>query len=354
MTLDIWIATPAGTLGQGGIDRLMADVRRSLDGCDDGVRVRFVSTRGRRGIWSAPFVFAAALLDLVVARLLGRVDLVHINIASKGSTYRKLVLASLCRLLGVPYQLHLHGARYRQFYASTSPLIARWIRHMYRKAERVFVLGSVWADFIGKEMGVDPARLVTLPNATTRPQAAATVTDIPTILFLGRLDQRKGVDDLVAALGSLPDTGWRAVIAGDGDIDRVRGEIDARGLGNRIEVPGWVGSDDVARLLANAAILVLPSYDENLPISVIEGMAYGLGVVATPVGAVRDIIVDGETGLLVEPGDHAGLAAALGGLIEDPDLRRRLGENARRFHAEQLEIGAYTERLVRQWREGAR
>ena len=75
------------------------------------------------------------------------------------------------------------------------------------------------------------------------------------------------------------------------------------GLVSRVAVPGWVGSDGVERLIANSSILVLPSFVENLPMSVIEGMAAGLAVVATPVGAVEEIIEHEKTGLLIPPGD---------------------------------------------------
>ncbi|MFY9658503.1 MAG: glycosyltransferase, partial [Methylocystis sp.] len=123
------------------------------------------------------------------------------------------------------------------------------------------------------------------------------------------------------------------------------------GLEERIELPGWVGPEEARRLLAEADILVLPSRDENLPMSVIEGMANGLAVVTTPVGAIEDIIIPEETGLLVPPGDARALAGALQRLILAPDLRAKLGSSARAFHAQHLEISAYYRRLLEIWRE---
>jgi glycosyltransferase involved in cell wall biosynthesis len=87
--------------------------------------------------------------------------------------------------------------------------------------------------------------------------------------------------------------------------------------------------------------------------SVIEAMAAGLAVVTTPVGAIEDIISNGETGLLVPPGDIDALTAALLRLLEDAALRRRLGEAARAAHAERLAIGPYVARLEAIWREVA-
>jgi glycosyltransferase involved in cell wall biosynthesis len=114
-----------------------------------------------------------------------------------------------------------------------------------------------------------------------------------------------------------------------------------------------VGPQGVADLLAQAHILVLPSFDENLPMSVIEGMAHELAIVTTPVGAVEDIIEDGVTGLLVPPGDAKALARALTRLITDTALRKALGRAAGAFHEEHLEIERYVVRLQRIWSETA-
>ena len=119
-------------------------------------------------------------------------------------------------------------------------------------------------------------------------------------------------------------------------------------------MPGWVDSVRVEALLRAANILVLPSFAENLPMSVIEALAHGAAVVCTPVGALPDIIEHEKTGLIVKPGDVEGLASALGRLIDDQDLRRRLGENAKALHRAQLDIEVCAERLIAIWSDAVR
>ena len=119
-------------------------------------------------------------------------------------------------------------------------------------------------------------------------------------------------------------------------------------------MPGWVGPEQARALLASSDILVLPSFDENLPMSVIEGMSAGLAVVATPVGAVEDILSDGDTGLLVPPGDPAALADALRKLVQDPQLRRKLGHAAQDYHRRHLDMAPYMARLTAIWTEALR
>lgn len=350
------VVTPLGRGGQGGIDRIMDGVRDRLaaDPPDD-LDVSFVTTRGQGHI-AASVPLVAAVLLRVAGRAAGLgPDVAHVNLSTQGSTLRKLVVTAALRLAGLPYVLHLHGSGYDAYWTRAPERLARRIDAMFAGAARILVLGRVWRDLVLARVPDAADRVTILPNATAAPQVGPMAGPGPVaILFLGHVGPRKGVPDLVAALAKLPPVpAWRAVIAGNGAVEQTRAEIGRAGLADRVTLPGWVGPAEVERLLGAADILVLPSFEENLPMSVIEGMAHGLAVVTTPVGAVSDIMVDGETGLLVPPGEPARLAEALRSLVEDGALRRRLGDAARAFHREHLEIGRYTERLVSVWRSVA-
>jgi glycosyltransferase involved in cell wall biosynthesis len=225
---------------------------------------------------------------------------------------------------------------------------------MFIDAARVIVLGEVWRRFVAEQVPAAADRIVILPNATRATRLLHEPASDVRILFLGRIGPRKGVPQLIEALSGLPhEVAWSAVIAGDGDLSESQAQITALGLSERVTLPGWVGPADVEVLFARSDILVLPSFDENLPMSVIEAMAAGLAVVTTPVGATEDIIAHGETGLLVPPGEVPPLREAIARLVADPELRFRLGEAARKVHAERLEITPYVDQLRRIWQEAA-
>lgn len=355
--LNVLVATPGGGTGQGGIDRIMAALAREIERqAPADMDVRLMATRGNGPAALSGFHLLRFCAAMARARLSGRLDVVHINLASYGSTYRKLVVAALARALRLPYVLHLHGGRYRSFWSDKDGFLPRRIRAMFRGASRVIVLGSPWRAFVAGRVPETTARIVTLPNATEPPRLPhAGGGENVHIVFLGRLVASKGVPQLVEALAGMRERpGWRATIAGDGPEEELRRDIAARGLADRVAVPGWLGGEDVARLLAAGDILALPSLEENLPISIIEAMAGGLAVVATPVGAVEDIVRDGQTGLLVPPGDAASLAGALIRLVEDRALRERLGRAGQALHRECLTIAPYAERMLSLWREAAR
>lgn len=351
--LRVVVTTPLGPQGRGGIDRLMDSLRDALPDTSN-VEITSLTTRGPGSILVSPFFFFIALSRLTQIRVRGGCDLIHINLASRGSTWRKLILARWARILGIPYVLHLHGALYREFFEDARPWQQRLIRSMFVNARRVIVLGSPWRDFVVKARLAEPNRVALLPNASPRGAPSHRLHgERCQLLFLGRLGQRKGSEDLIRALGELSHrSDWCAVLAGDGEVERARALVAALGL-TQVQIPGWCDARATETLLRSSAILVLPSYAENLPMAVIEGMGHGLAIVTTPVGATLDIVQEGHTGLLVKPGDVQGLVSAITRLLDDPALRESLGRNAWEYHASNLSLPAFCERLVLNWREVA-
>jgi glycosyltransferase involved in cell wall biosynthesis len=174
-------------------------------------------------------------------------------------------------------------------------------------------------------------RTVVIPNAVDlaalRPSPPRR-RERPRLLAVGRLRAPKDFTTFVCALGMLPPGSFEAVIVGEGPDRRpLEAEIDALGLAGRIRLAGE--RRDVPDLLADADVFVLPSRSEGHPVAVLEAMAAGLPVVASRVGGIPEQVSHGETGLLVEPGDPRGLAAALRRLVAEPSLRLRLGAAGR-------------------------
>jgi glycosyltransferase involved in cell wall biosynthesis len=152
-----------------------------------------------------------------------------------------------------------------------------------------------------------------------------------TLLFLGRLGERKGSYDLLRAVASISDDfpDLKLLMGGDGEIEKIRVEAQRLGIADKVELLGWVRGPDKTALLTRASVYVLPSYNEGLPMSVLEAMAAGLPVISTPIGGIPEAVTDGVEGNLVKPGDVDAFSAALRRLLSDPSLRRQMGEAAR-------------------------
>lgn len=355
--LRVLVATPYGRDGMGGIDRLNDSIFEILE-AEPGEMLELdrLVTRGKGSLLQAPFVFAAAMARFVWLAARGRVDVLHIHISGHGSSYRKAILGHTARLMGVPYTLHLHGVNYREFWAGSNAVFRSLLDAAYRNSARVIVLGAFWADVIKER--VSDARVTILPNATPavapyekphKPDGGVQIT------FLGQLGSRKGSPQLIEALSRLKDhASWTAVLAGDGEIEQTKSLIAQHDLSDRIEVPGWIGVEKRASVMQTSDVLVLPSFAENLPMVILEAFSHGIPVIATPVGAIPEVIIDGENGLLVEPGDVDGLTEAIKTVIEQPELRAKMGAKARQDHGERFELGGYARQLAGIWRACAR
>lgn len=349
----VMVLTPRGRGGTGGVDRLMDGLRPLLAARAD-VDVRFVVTRGRR-LWASPVKGALAMGRLTAASALLRVDLVHVNLGARLGCYRKMALIAIPRLFGTPYVLHLHGSAFETFWQAAPGFAQRRIDRLFQGAAQVIVLGEAGRNLVISRVPEAASRVTVLRNATAEIVRRKDASDLTIqVLFLGEVGPRKGVSVLIEALGRLAtQTPWRAVIAGDGDVSAARRLVERLGLAGRVGLPGWVGAAEVERLLATSDILVLPSFEETLPMAVIEAFGAGLAVIATPVGAVPDVVRPDETGVLIAPGDVVGLAQAIGALIEDPARRERLGAAAKAYHGKHLALAPYADRMIGLWRRSA-
>jgi glycosyltransferase involved in cell wall biosynthesis len=186
--------------------------------------------------------------------------------------------------------------------------------------------------------GHDLSRLLAMPAGAAGGRADFGWSDRHVVMgYVGRLVAIKDLTTLVAAFAAVARTrdDVRLLIAGDGG-ERERLERLASDLGVRAAVAfaGW--QTDLARLYATIDIVLLTSRNEGMPASLIEGMAAARAVVATRVGGVPELVADGQTGVLVSPGDIAAIADAMARLADNPALRRSLGEAARRAIGERF------------------
>jgi glycosyltransferase involved in cell wall biosynthesis len=163
--------------------------------------------------------------------------------------------------------------------------------------------------------------------------------------LVAQKDQRTLVEAAPAILEPFPEA--RFVVVGDGPL---RADLERRAAGLPFEFTG--GRGDVPDLLAGFDVFAFPSLYEGLCLAVIEAQAAGVPVVATPVGGIRETVVDGETGLLVPPQDARALAAAVCRLLEDRELVARLAAEAKRRARERFSVERMVERTLELY-EGA-
>ena len=249
-------------------------------------------------------------------------------------------IRSLACLLAA--RLALRKRCYLSWYASGVPFDSpRLVGFLARRLATGFVLISTDALDAARSFGVPPERLFLVrPGVTVPPRDPARrdtarrvhllADDEFVALSVARLVPSKGVNDAIRALASL--TTPKAVtliVAGDGpEADSLK-ELAANLVPGHVRFVGWVAHDALQSLYAAADVFVLPSRREGFPMVYAEAAMYGVASIACDVFGVRDAVRDGETGLLVPPGDERALSAALQRLHDEPVLRASLGDAAR-------------------------
>jgi glycosyltransferase involved in cell wall biosynthesis len=204
-----------------------------------------------------------------------------------------------------PYVLTMHG---------TDAELARRAPALFRPVVRAArTVLCVSESLTGTARGLGAREVRVVPVGITVPETTVEPDDPPHVLFVGRLSEEKGVLELMDAARDLP-----LVVVGDGPL---RGQVPG--------ALGFVPPAELPRYLDRAAVVVCPSRREGYGVVARQAMAHGRPVVATAVGGLAEAIVDGESGLLVPPGDGTALRAALERLLGDADLRARLGAAAR-------------------------
>jgi glycosyltransferase involved in cell wall biosynthesis len=227
-----------------------------------------------------------------------------------------------------------------------------------RLCSRIIAVSGATAGTLVRQ-GYPAGRVVVVHNGietstTVEPSRPPEVPEgAPLLLHVGRLAPVKGQRELIEAVARLSHVDASALLVGKdletgGAYEReLRARAAELGVGERVVFAGY--RDDVPALLAAADIFVLPSWVEGLPLTVLEAMAAGRPVVASRVGGTPEVVADGETGILVPPGDVGALAHAVDYLLADPERARRLGESGRRRVEEHFSLAAMSERVLAEY-----
>jgi len=252
-----------------------------------------------------------------------RQAVVHLHTAASRGLLRDALFMAATLAARCPLIVQLHGTGFERLrdpalmgffleraacVVAPSESLRSWIRGIARRAHAVCV----------------PNPVAVAPEAQREPRPNL-------VLFLGRLEAAKGVFDVLEAVSALrptvPDV--RLVCAGDGDRVAVARYAERLGIADAVKFTGWVGPSGKRALLEAAAVFVLPSYEEAMPMSLLEAMSAGLPAIVSPVGGIPEVVVDGVTGFLVAPGDTASLQRLLRKVLLDRGLAARIGAAAR-------------------------
>lgn len=340
----IYIACPWAPMG-GGMFKIADYLVQSQYVDEKYPQLLPLDSRGGGAAFISFFIVLKALFFILKGRLSGRLMGVHVNVAERLSFFRKGLIILFSRFIGLPVVLHLHAAQLPAFYAKLPPPLKFIVRYVFAKSTICIVLGEKSKKFIIEELNVDPKKIRIVINGVPIIKSEKTQKKhMFHILFLGNLMERKGVSDLLKALATdeiRQKKNWKASFAGGGDIEGYKKLASNLGLDDSVAFVGWVNQVQAADLFATASVLVLPSYDEGLPLVILEAIGRGVPVICTPVGEIPDFFEDQKTAYFVNAGDINGIAKALITLQENPQLLDRLSVNGLAYYQQTFSFDAF-------------
>jgi glycosyltransferase involved in cell wall biosynthesis len=298
------------------------------------VEIKHISTHEEGSVAHRGYIFLVACLQALVAMLCGEADVVHLHVSEKGSVARKTLLIIMARAFQKPVVLHAHGCEFHVFFDGLPTLGKKVIAWFFRQSSCVITLSESWKRYYTTNCHLRSDQVIVLHNPVELPdELPSRLQSHPTkLVFLGRIGKRKGAFDLIGAFAQLPaEFQQKATLtmAGDGEVEQAEAMAASLGISDRVRFLGWINPDQRNQLLAESDVFFLPSYNEGLPVAMLEAMSWGLPVVVTPVGGVTDIVTHGKNGLLINPGNVSQLSQAMQMLIEKEPVRLRMGMNAR-------------------------
>ncbi|MBY6037099.1 glycosyltransferase family 4 protein [Fictibacillus nanhaiensis] len=312
---------------KGGIVTVMKNINHSF--IADKYEMRHVETYITGSTLKRLFYFLKGFIHFLFGLITFQPDIIHIHMSYKGSFYRKSLFVLLGKVVfGIPTVVHVHGSSFKDFYSSLSTGRKKYCHFILNKIDRLIVLSEEWKKYFANI--VDSERILVLYNGvhTVQHLTDDRNNDPFIVLFLGRLGKRKGTYDLLDAIKILKEkeVPFKFWLAGDGEIDEIKDIVKKEKLEGYVEILGWINGSQKTDLLQKSDVLVLPSYNEGLPMAILEAMDYGMAVISTPVGGIPEVIKEGVNGYLVDPGDVKGLAEKFVTLANNPSLLRSMGE----------------------------
>ena len=257
----------------------------------------------------------------------------HIHGASYNSFSRKYLFYKILSFFKVKIIYHVHGGEFHLFYATSDDKKKKKIKELINNVNGLICLSAFWKFFFLERF--NPKKIQTIANIVSIPSLQQSVkSDRFEFLFLGYISESKGIWLLLDVLESLKDMLEGKIIfniGGNGEVEKLHELVKQKKLAGIVNYIGWVSDEKKNQYLNQSDAYILPSYNEGLPISILEAMTYKLPIISTNVGGIPGVLKDKVNGLLIEPGSKKELKNALEFVINNTAEFKRFGVSSLQF-----------------------
>jgi glycosyltransferase involved in cell wall biosynthesis len=278
-------------------------------------------------LWYAAWSYFSVLFLLVFDR---RIKILHIHTAADMSFFRKVKFVNLGKYFKKKVILHPNSSRFKDFYKESNR--KNYIIKSLNKVDILMVVSPSWKMWF-ESIGIPAEKIVVLNNIVDYSQEKEIIKEEKIrLLFLGEIGKRKGVFDILKVLAENKEFYSDKIIfkiGGNLFEDKLNAFIADNDLSDFVKFEGWVSGDKKVELLNWAEVFILPSFNEGLPIAVLEAMSYGCAIISTPVGGILEALHDYENGIVVHPGNHEEINNAITYMVNNRDKVEAFGAKSR-------------------------
>lgn len=305
------------TKRKGGIATVLEKYKENYD------FLYFTSTFFQKTTFSFLFFPERIVSLLIYLSMHPRIMIVHIHSSSDGSFIRKYILYKIARLFNKKIVFHIHSGRFIAFYDKSNAFIKRAIEECLNNSDSLVVLSKSWKEvylkkFKPKKINIVP-NLINYPNNIIKPKNERSKIKI---IFLGKIFEAKGIYHLLDTIIEHYDDfseNVSFIIAGNGEEERTR-KYKLKDTKDIINFTGWVGPKEKNKILGESDILILPSFSEGLPVSILEAMSFKLPIIATPVGGIPEIVKHNINGKVIKVADNEEIYQSILFYIENKEM----------------------------------
>lgn len=319
-------------------------------GLDEKVELKYIETINDKGRISKFISEKKGYIEF--KKNIDKYDIVHIHMASRRSTFRKGKYIKIAKKKGKKVILHLHGAEFKMFINECNLKQKKFVKEILNLSDKIIALSEEWKNYL-ETLLEDKNKIVIIYNALVVPKNFQKDLNNQKFLFLGKIGERKGIYDLIDVFKKVVEEFPQAhlYVGGDGEVDKLEKNIKEAKIDKNVKYIGWVTGKEKEKYLKESSFYCLPSYNEGMPMSVLEAMAYKNVVITTNVGGIPQVIKNGENGFIINPKDKQKMFENIVKALKDENLRKKISDRARETIENKFDITKNIENLIKIYEE---
>lgn len=332
---------------KGGMWTVVENYLRSEE-FNKNVQLKYIPTSITGSLIKRMFFSFFAILKVLIFTIFNNYEILHVHMSERGSIFRKNIIMKISKIRKAKVVIHMHGAEFEKWFELLKQSKKKRVIDILNSCDKILILGNYWNEFIGSLMK-DKTKIVVLYNSVYVPNKYYYNEKSKKVLFLGLIGKRKGIYDLLDSVLFINRNerfiGEICLYGPDNTEEGINNIIEKKGLQDYVKYCGWLRNEDKEKVFKDTAINILPSYNEGLPMTILETMAYGIPSISTDVAAIPEVINE-TNGMLIEPGNVEKLAKNLNSILKNTSRRKEISYNAYKIIQEKFSIDNHIKKLL--------